>query len=212
LGAVTRTVSPDTLEARGLVERLDLTPPFKYRITHKGRAEIHSVLESPQPLVKRRINVESFDLDDRQLEIAIEESALLFPSGVPASDTVAITRQRRGQDALRRLTLRNYGSRCAVCDVEDTRLLRASHIIPWALREETRGELDNVICLCAIHDVLFELGYWTLDAQLKVLRRGGRLPKTLQLALPSTMTFRPPLAHVPNALYTEYHRQRHAGA
>jgi hypothetical protein len=42
-----------------------------------------------------------------------------------------------------------------ICDVADPSLLVASHVIGWAERVDTRGDVKNIICLCRFHDALF---------------------------------------------------------
>ncbi len=48
-------------------------------------------------------------------------------------------------------------------------LLRASHIIPWAAREETRLDPHNGLCLNALHDAAFDRGLMTLDKHHRVV-------------------------------------------
>jgi putative restriction endonuclease len=76
---------------------------------------------------------------------------------------------RIGQEAIRSLTLRNYGYACSFCGLDYPDLLMASHIIPWGERSDTRGVLSNVICLCAIHDRAFDRGLLTIDDNYKIL-------------------------------------------
>jgi hypothetical protein len=104
------------------------------------------------------IDVESQDLTDEVIDLAIQEERLRMGI-VPTDSAVTLARQRRGQERLRRLTLLNYDSMCALCDVNDLSLLITSHIVGWAEAPEARGMLSNVICLCQFHDVLFEQGY-----------------------------------------------------
>ncbi len=56
----------------------------------------------------------------------------------------------------------NYGGKCAMCGISDSELLIASHIIPWAEDISKRGILENVMCLCILHDSLFEKGMITI--------------------------------------------------
>jgi hypothetical protein len=209
LGAASRRVQPSSLEGLGLVDRRALDKPFVYRITEAGRKQLLDDATT-QPLP--RIDVEATDLDDEQLENAIKSSALYFPETVATGTTIALTRQRRGQEALRRLTIRNYGGRCAVCDVADERLLCASHIIPWAWREETRGYLSNVICLCSFHDVLFELGYWSLDNHLRPVIRASTTSATLRALLAKSLSFRTPRSYAADLSFVQEHRARHGVA
>lgn len=87
---------------------------------------------------------------------AILEGDNSYVRKVLTSETVAETTRRNGQAAIRKLTLKAYGNQCAMCDVREKSLLVASHIIPWSDDKTNRGILSNVICLCSLHDRLFE--------------------------------------------------------
>lgn len=154
------------------------------------------------------IGIEDHDLTDVEIDVAIREKRLRF-GVVPTSSTESVVRQRRGQRVLRKLTLEAYGDRCAICDIKDDRLLRASHIIGWAEREETRGDLGNVICLCSFHDSLFESGYWSLDDQLRPVIRTDIVSETIQVMLPADCSFRRPSMYPPESEFVEYHRTKH---
>ena len=45
-----------------------------------------------------------------------------------------IIRQRVNQNVCRTMILNNYNDQCAITGISDSRLLIASHIIPWAER------------------------------------------------------------------------------
>jgi hypothetical protein len=136
-------------------------------------------------------------------------SGTLVLSDVAASDATGHSRVRRGMAAVRRATLLNYSGRCALCDVDDVKLLVASHIARWADRPDARGHLANVMCLCRLHDPLFELGYLALSNDLEVLWR----PKIVNVAISTwadrcTGKFRPPVMHSPSIAYLLEHRMR----
>jgi hypothetical protein len=166
-----------------------------------ARIEVRPTREAP-------VDVEASDLSDRDIEAAILDGRLRFGM-VETSTPEALTRQRRGQDVLRKLTLQNYGNRCAVCDVSDPQLLRASHVVGWAERAETRGDLGNVMCLCAFHDCLFENGYWSLDDQLRVVVRPEVSCETIRQLLPNGLVFRNPAPHPIRAEFLLHHRDKH---
>lgn len=75
---------------------------------------------------------------------------------------------RSGQDAIRKHTLKNYSNQCAMCDIDDPEILIASHIVPWSEEKATRGWLENVICLCVLHDALFEQGKITVNSDYTI--------------------------------------------
>ncbi|MCW3989809.1 MAG: HNH endonuclease [Candidatus Bathyarchaeota archaeon] len=98
---------------------------------------------------------------------------------------------RIGGKAIRRHILEIYGHQCALCDIKDDELLRASHISPWARDEENRGNPQNVICLCVLHDVLFERGMLRIHPDYKVdfankIRNSGKKSKMIRLLLDNT--------------------------
>jgi len=143
-----------------------------------------------------------------EMETAVRENRLRF-GNVPTSNCEATRRQRVGQDVVRKHSLECYGRRCAICDVSDERLLRASHIKGWAECEQSRGDLSNVICLCGFHDALFENGYWSLGDQLEMVIRRDISSETIRRLLPVGRSFRKPAEYPPGLEFIRYHRSKH---
>src|SRR5438876_223394 len=81
-------------------------------------------------------------------------------------------------------------------------------IVPWADAPDHRGRLDNVICLCRFHDVLFEEGYWSLADDLSVIKRPRTLGRPIRLLLDHMDAFRRPSSFAPALEFIGYHRQR----
>ena len=75
-------------------------------------------------------------------------------------------KNRRGQDKFRKMVLENYCNNCAVCDIDDEKLLEAAHILDVG-HTETAGSLDNGICLCVLHHKMFDIGYLYFDDKYK---------------------------------------------
>lgn len=155
------------------------------------------------------IDVEASDFSDTELDSLIRRD-LLRLGRVETSDQVALTRRRRGQDRIRTLVLENYGNQCALCDISDTSLLIASHIVRWADSEIARGDLSNVLCLCRFHDILFELGYWSLTDSYEIVRKSTVIGWPVSMLLPDAIAFRKPSAFEPDTKYLAEHRSRHA--
>jgi hypothetical protein len=154
------------------------------------------------------IDAAAEDFPEDVLEHAADVGTLLLPD-VATADVVRQARARRGMAAVRRATLTNYDGRCALCDIADERLLVASHIARWSDRADARGRLSNVICLCRMHDPLFELGYFVLSAELVVVWQ----PRISSSAIKAwadlcTSQFRLPVKHMPAAEYLDEHRRR----
>jgi predicted restriction endonuclease len=73
--------------------------------------------------------------------------------------------QRVGQDVFREALLSYWGGCCAVTGVAEPRLLRASHIKPWAKCDTDAERLDvyNGLLLAAHLDAAFDAGLISFD-------------------------------------------------
>ncbi len=80
-----------------------------------------------------------------------------------------LTTQRIKQHFFRRAVLSSYRGRCCMCGLADTRLLIASHIVPWSQNKQNRLNPSNGLCLSAIHDRAFDQGLITLTDDLKIV-------------------------------------------
>lgn len=162
-------------------------------------------------LLDTPIDVEHEDLTDEAIDYALKANRLRL--GIVATDSVPTrVRRRRGQARIRDLITRSYDGRCAVCDVEDNRLLIASHIVGWAESPEHRGNLSNVICLCRFHDALFEAHYWTLTDDLLPVATTITTSHTVRVLLERVVHFRCPNQFPPAIEFVRAHRQRCAFA
>jgi predicted restriction endonuclease len=158
-------------------------------------------------LLDTPLDVESEDLPVYAIDAAIVCKKLRV-GAVSTDEAEALVRQRRGQARIRELTLLNYGTRCAFCDVTDRGLLIAAHIVRWADGIEARGDLSNTICFCRFHDVLFENGLIALSDDYHILKKPYVRSRTIGLLLQLTTDFRQPKAHPPAPEYLRKHRIR----
>jgi putative restriction endonuclease len=76
---------------------------------------------------------------------------------------------RMGQGFFRKTVLTNYYLRCCICGIPISSLLIASHIIPWKDRTDLRLNPYNGLCLCALHDKAFDLGFITVSSTYDIL-------------------------------------------
>jgi HNH endonuclease len=149
------------------------------------------------------------EFSDKQLDEAIRSNRLRFRDDVLAYDMKVMARQRHGQDRLRALTLDVYGHQCALCDIADTALLEASHIVRWTDDPSARADLANIICLCRIHHALFECGYISLTDKFQVVKEPDCQGEMLASVLALTSTFRiKDGEYSPKPKYLRQHRQR----
>ena len=84
-------------------------------------------------------------------------------------DRIATVKQRINQGLFRKMILSNYNSTCAICDLNNVKLLVASHIIPWSENKKERLNPHNGLCLCSIHDKSFDVGLISFDKDLRLL-------------------------------------------
>jgi len=164
------------------------------------RRGIDLLLDEPVP-------VEAEDLPEAVLDTAIEHDRLRI-SDVATSDDQIIARRRIGQARLRHHTLTNYGGRCALCDVRDPELLVVSHIVRWSDDHDAQGRLSNVLCLCRMHDALFENGFIAFADDLRVLRPRSATSAVVKYLQNTTDRLRCPKVHPPAPEYLRQHRQR----
>ena len=164
-------------------------------------------------LLDTSINADPVDVSTRALPTEAIDAGLrnnvLFLSDVPTRDQRVLAYRRRGQDRLRALTLHNYGSTCALCDVGAASLLQTSHILPWGDDPRERGNLRNVICLCFVHHPLFDNGYISLSDVYQVLRRVNTGSAMVDSILNSTQYFRRPSEFCPDPAFLCRHRRKH---
>jgi len=80
-----------------------------------------------------------------------------------------VTEQRIRQNFFRRAVLSSYRGQCCMSGLSDSRLLIASHIVPWSKDKENRLNPRNGLCLSALHDKAFDRGLIALDDDFRVI-------------------------------------------
>jgi predicted restriction endonuclease len=88
-------------------------------------------------------------------------------------------------------------------------LLVTSHVARWTDRPDARGKLSNTICFCAMHDRLFEHGYFGLQDDFRLIVRadlGGAAVRTWLERC--TTEFQRPANHPPMVEFLREHRSR----
>lgn len=88
---------------------------------------------------------------------------------VDGASKKAIVNVRINQGKFRGDLLKRY-NRCCLCGMENSELLIASHIKPWAESEpEEKLDIDNGFLMCPNHDRIFDKGYITFDDDGKII-------------------------------------------
>lgn len=94
---------------------------------------------------------------------------LRIPVATGPTERQAIVKQRIHQDFFRASVLAAYNQQCCVCRIPHLEILIASHIIPWNVRDDTRVNPENGLCLCATHDRAFDQGLLAVATNFTVM-------------------------------------------
>lgn len=121
---------------------------------------------------------------------------------------LAEVRIRLKQSVFRGRVLARYQSRCCISGIEETSLLVASHVVPWAARVETRLDPANGVCLFVLYDELFDQGYLAFQDDMDVIitPRLPSLSSGLQRLLLPLGGRRASCVAPPKPEYLAYHR------
>ncbi len=81
-----------------------------------------------------------------------------------------IIKARVGQGKYRDKLLQKYNSCCALCNINNSIVLTASHIKPWSKSNgKEKIDIDNGFLLCSLHDTLFDAGLISIDLNGKLI-------------------------------------------
>jgi len=91
-------------------------------------------------------------------------------ASVSTNEHIKAIKTRIGQSKFAEEIKKRYQNQCCFpdCKVTDGRFLIGAHIARWADNATARGDLNNGLCLCLMHDKAFEIGLYTLDDQYRV--------------------------------------------
>lgn len=102
---------------------------------------------------------------------AKKKSRFVMPTTTPsgATESIANTKVRRGQDFFRKAVLASYDCRCCITGIPIPQLLTASHIKPWGKFPRERLNPRNGLCLSKTHDAAFDAGLISFDSDRRLL-------------------------------------------
>jgi len=131
-----------------------------------------------------------------------------LPNGTEAERLVI---QRVGQDMFREALFAYWGGRCPLTGITDPTLLRASHIVPWAVCEtdEQRLDVHNGLLLSALWDAAFDSGLVGFADDGAVLV-GATLTKEAASALQLDAKPTVPGLTADHSVNLQWHRAKHA--
>ena len=122
-----------------------------------------------------------------------------------------LTTQRVKQHFFRRAVLSSYRGRCCMSGLSDSRLLIASHIVPWSSDRFNRLNPSNGLCLSAIHDRAFDKGLISLADDFTIIvsadlkRRDDTFVKAVLMPLDGR-TIESPERFAPKLEFVAWHR------
>ena len=100
---------------------------------------------------------------EKELEIAANQIEREYLNK-PGEDVDVIVKRRIGQGPFRTLLQKTYGTSCWLSGLADTRLLIASHIVPWSKSlPSQKTDPENGLLLSVSWDALFDKGYISFD-------------------------------------------------
>ncbi len=76
---------------------------------------------------------------------------------------------RQKQSVFRKKVLHNFQERCCLSLIPEANMLRASHIVPWSHRIDSRLDPSNGLCLSVTYDHLFDQGFISFSNSLQVI-------------------------------------------
>ena len=89
---------------------------------------------------------------------------------IPEGETrETVVKARVNQALFRKIILSSYDGKCCITGIDNTELLIASHIVPWARDTKNRLNPMNGICLNALHDRAFDKGLITINEDYRVV-------------------------------------------
>jgi len=165
-------------------------------------------------------NWESLAIQSEQLLATYKNEPLELSSGIATEDIIkegeereAIIKARIGQNFFRSGILASYDGKCCITGLAVPELLVASHIIPWSDKKEFRLNLNNGLCLNALHDKAFDRGLMTITPDYIIRFSDILLEKTKKIELDTL--FLPyhnnritlPQKFFPLREFLEYHNQ-----
>jgi putative restriction endonuclease len=138
------------------------------------------------------------------------------------TEKIAEQKIRLAQHRFALEVIRNCGGACVFCGFaphtlhEQSHLLRASHIKPWAdSTDRERVNVQNGLAACPMHDVAFDRGYLMINGGYRI-HRATRLAQSIVSDPKVTIYFGETLSPVlllpqhakrPGHIYLAYHRE-----
>ena len=117
------------------------------------------------------IRERNFIIDVENIKKVELDNSLSFQEKNSYIETICNMRNPSFQSNFRKELIHEFDGKCALCDINDERLLIASHIVPYS---ECKLKSDmyhsyNGLLLCIMHDALFDKYLITFDKDRKII-------------------------------------------
>jgi hypothetical protein len=114
--------------------------------------------------IKNKINKGVLIHEAETLQMCHEELIEKYGADGTVVHDMLKTRSSSLQNYFRKLLIDKH-KKCLLCDISDKRILIASHIKPASASNALeKGDINNGLLLCPLHDKLFDRGYITFDS------------------------------------------------
>lgn len=111
------------------------------------------------PILKNRLSEEVMLLD-KELE----------KQNINIDEKVVLAKSRIGQSTFKKILMKKYNNRCCICNLANSELLIASHIKEWSESNVfEKGDINNGLLLCTLHDSLFDKHLISFDKSGKIV-------------------------------------------
>lgn len=105
----------------------------------------------------------------RKCKPVIPDTFVHDPKSKDGKERLQIIKGRIGQNTFRQVILAIYRNRCCITGIDVPEVNRASHIVGWAERAETRMDPRNGLCLSATYDAAFDGKLITFDDDYRLV-------------------------------------------
>ncbi|MFD2256315.1 HNH endonuclease [Luteolibacter algae] len=84
-------------------------------------------------------------------------------------EILRMVKARSNQRVFQKMIMKNYCGVCCITGIDVPEVNRASHIIPWSRRRETRMDPRNGLYLSATYDAAFDRNLLSLDDDYRII-------------------------------------------
>ncbi len=142
-------------------------------ITESGRSGLKGASKADRDMwLEMSENWELFYVKSSEAYLKLmhnSENEVIDENSYIGQERTAQIKCRVGQAQFRKIVLSSYNGKCCISGLENSKLLVASHIIPWSEKPSERLNPSNGLCLSSIHDKAFDQGLITLNSHLEVV-------------------------------------------